>query len=119
MWSLGCVLYYLCNLHPPFQGDNLIQLGQNICNKQPRPLNPHYSKRMRALIAALLTKDPAQRPAITDVQAMLRSSEVHVPVTSDKSVRTECALSTRIATDTRPVRCIRRTRKTHNPPPIP
>ncbi len=31
-WAIGCVLYHLAALKAPFQGDNLIQLGFNICH---------------------------------------------------------------------------------------
>lgn len=30
VWSLGCCLYCLAYLEPPFNGDNLVQLFENI-----------------------------------------------------------------------------------------
>ena len=38
VWAVGCVLFHLTNLKPPFSGDNLITLGFNICNTQPGKL---------------------------------------------------------------------------------
>jgi len=31
-WAVGCSIYHIANLEPPFSGDNLIELGNNICN---------------------------------------------------------------------------------------
>lgn len=30
IWSLGCILYELCELVSPFKGDNFIQLAKKI-----------------------------------------------------------------------------------------
>jgi len=38
VWAIGCVLYHITSLKPPFQGDNLITLGFNICNKTEKAL---------------------------------------------------------------------------------
>lgn len=38
IWAIGCVLYHICALEPPFTGDNLITLGFNIVHKQPRTI---------------------------------------------------------------------------------
>ena len=38
IWAIGCVLYHLACLEPPFSGDNLISLGNNIVNKHPKNL---------------------------------------------------------------------------------
>lgn len=33
IWSLGCLVYFMCTLQPPFTADNLLQLGFNIVNR--------------------------------------------------------------------------------------
>lgn len=38
IWAIGCALYHLASLEPPFQAENLITLGNNIVNKKPKPL---------------------------------------------------------------------------------
>ncbi len=43
IWAVGCVLYHLAALHPPFEGPNLIALGYNIVHKYPRKLPDEYS----------------------------------------------------------------------------
>ncbi len=38
IWAVGCVVYQLTSLKPPFFGDNLITLGYNICNGTPEDM---------------------------------------------------------------------------------
>mmetsp|Transcript_12257 Transcript_12257/g.12060 ORF Transcript_12257/g.12060 Transcript_12257/m.12060 type:complete len:110 (-) Transcript_12257:80-409(-) len=38
VWAIGCAIYHLACLEPPFQGENLITLGNNIVNKKPKAL---------------------------------------------------------------------------------
>ena len=46
IWALGCAIYHLASLDPPFHGDNLITLGNNIVHKVPKPLPRCYSHRL-------------------------------------------------------------------------
>lgn len=63
IWAIGCVLYHICALEPPFQGENLITLGFNIVNKNPKPLPGLYSAKLMNIINFLLQKNPAKRPS--------------------------------------------------------
>jgi len=38
IWGLGCCLFHLAALEPPFQGDNLISLGKAIVEETPKRL---------------------------------------------------------------------------------
>lgn len=66
IWALGCVLYHLVTLEPPFSGDNLISLGYNIVHKAPKALSTAYSPRLSALIMKFLEKSPGSRPKISE-----------------------------------------------------
>ena len=46
IWALGCVIFYMASLEPPFQGENLIALGYSIVNRAPKPIPPQYSTRI-------------------------------------------------------------------------
>lgn len=39
VWGLGCVLYLLATLSHPFEGKNIITLGQNILHTNPKPMS--------------------------------------------------------------------------------
>lgn len=41
VWGLGCVAYLLTTLNHPFEGKNIITLGQNIVNKDPKPIEKY------------------------------------------------------------------------------
>ena len=62
MWSLCCSLYHLANLDPPFGGDNLITLGNNIVKTKHKQLSHVYSKEFSNLIDRLLNKKADKRP---------------------------------------------------------
>lgn len=62
VWAIGCALYHLCCLEPPFQGENLVQLGNMIASKRPKPIPHVYSQKLRNYIEMLLRKDPRDRP---------------------------------------------------------
>lgn len=68
VWSLGCVLYHMAALVPPFNTSNILLLAKNICEADydHTPLQ-HYSNRIRQIIFECLTVDPLKRPDICGV----------------------------------------------------
>lgn len=67
IWALGCVLYHLAALEPPFVGDNLITLGYNIVHKSPKALPTVYSQKLVSFIMKFLEKSPSSRPRISEM----------------------------------------------------
>lgn len=63
IWSVGCSLYHLACLEPPFSGDNLIVLGNNIVKTKQKTLPAEYSKQFSDLIEKLLSKKSENRPS--------------------------------------------------------
>jgi eukaryotic-like serine/threonine-protein kinase len=66
LYALGCVLYAMLTGHPPFTGDNpLAVLWQHQYQTAPAvaSLRPDTPADLDALIARLLAKSPADRPA--------------------------------------------------------
>ena len=63
IWALGCVIYHLAALEPPFTGENLIALGNNIANKKPKAIPTCYSSRLQQLIDLMLEKKSNDRPS--------------------------------------------------------
>ena len=62
IWSFGCSLYHLCNLDPPFTGDNLIVLGNKIVKEKPKPIPSIYSEDLAKFIEKMLCKRASDRP---------------------------------------------------------
>ncbi|XP_064908772.1 serine/threonine-protein kinase Nek5 isoform X3 [Columba livia] len=67
IWSLGCVLYELCALKHPFEGNSLHQLVLKICRGHFHPVSPNYSYDLRILISQLFKISPRDRPSINSV----------------------------------------------------
>ena len=78
IWSLGVCLYHLCNLELPFMPDfganNLTvqsQISVKAQNLDYKPLQDHYSKRMKHIVGQCLQVDPTKRPNIDELQEMV------------------------------------------------
>ncbi|XP_013922060.1 PREDICTED: serine/threonine-protein kinase Nek5 isoform X3 [Thamnophis sirtalis] len=67
IWSLGCVLYELCTLKHPFEGNNLPQLILKICRGHFIPVSVKYSSDLRLLLSQLLRTSPRDRPSINSI----------------------------------------------------
>ncbi|KAM9652562.1 serine/threonine-protein kinase Nek5 isoform 1-T1 [Morphnus guianensis] len=67
IWSLGCVLYELCALKHPFEGNSLHQLVLKICRGHFHPVSPNYSYDLRILISQLFNISPKDRPSVNSI----------------------------------------------------
>ena len=66
VYSLGCVLYEMLAGRPPFQADNAAELIAAHLREEPPPLAslvPTVAPSLDHLLARMLAKEPAQRPA--------------------------------------------------------
>ncbi|ESN92492.1 hypothetical protein HELRODRAFT_103696 [Helobdella robusta] len=64
MWALGCLLYELCSLRPPFVANNQIELAAKICMGKFDRISKNYSIKLYSLICSLLDVDVEKRPSI-------------------------------------------------------
>lgn len=71
IWSLGCVLYELCNLAPPFQAKTHLQLQMKIKRGVIPEISSNYSLLLRNIISDSITVDPEQRPTCFDLLEMI------------------------------------------------
>ncbi|XP_028904293.1 serine/threonine-protein kinase Nek5 isoform X1 [Ornithorhynchus anatinus] len=67
IWSLGCVLYELCTLRHPFEGNSLHQLVLKICQARFNPISPMFSSDLRLLISQLFKVTPRDRPSVNSI----------------------------------------------------
>lgn len=87
VWSLGVVAYEMCTTAVPFQAGNMLALSGKICHQATPDLPQEYSRRLDAIIKAMLTKNQTTRPSIKDLTTMLqyyrRKRADHAPDGSD------------------------------------
>ena len=67
IWSLGCLIYEVVRLHPPFRAKSLPELHRNILATEPPSMPPQISDELRFLVSSMLVKDPARRPSARDI----------------------------------------------------
>lgn len=70
VWALGCVLFELCALKPPFIGFSLCSLFYKIVKEDYAPVPECYSESLHNLVQVILQKSPEERPsadAILDI----------------------------------------------------
>jgi NIMA (never in mitosis gene a)-related kinase 1/4/5 len=70
IWSLGCVLYEMITLNPPFRATSMQALSQKVVRGVYDPIPSHYSPEMREMVRRLLQVNPANRPSCETILAM-------------------------------------------------
>ena len=61
LWSIGCVIYEMCELKPPFNGKNLDELFENVCSGKIKRISSYYSEDLWNMILMLLQHDVKKR----------------------------------------------------------
>ena len=61
LWSIGCIIYELCQLKTPFTGENIDDLFINVCRGKLERINQIYSDDLWAMINMLLQVDVDKR----------------------------------------------------------
>ena len=61
LWSIGCVIYELCALRPPFKGKDLDELFLNVCKGKVERISHVYSDDLWKMILMLLKVDVKDR----------------------------------------------------------
>ena len=70
IWSLGCVLYEMCALVPPFRADDMQGLYKKVIKgKYPR-IPDHFSQEMATVIKFMLQISPSYRPSCDQILAL-------------------------------------------------
>jgi eukaryotic-like serine/threonine-protein kinase len=79
VYSLGCVAYHLVTGRPPFQGDAPAAIAfQHVHGKPvpPHDLCPEVTGAFEDVVLRMLAKDPAQRPAASELAEWTPTSPV-------------------------------------------
>eukprot|EP01017_Pseudomicrothorax_dubius_P006865 TRINITY_DN12041_c0_g1_i1.p1 TRINITY_DN12041_c0_g1~~TRINITY_DN12041_c0_g1_i1.p1 ORF type:complete len:487 (+),score=92.05 TRINITY_DN12041_c0_g1_i1:45-1505(+) len=63
MWSLGCVVYEMTTLKPPFRAENMEELYKRVIRGIYPKIPGHFSQDLSTTIRNLLQVDPSKRPS--------------------------------------------------------
>lgn len=63
IWSLGCILYEMCGLKPPFQADSMEDLYKKVTRGVPDKIPSIYSRELADMIHLMLQVRPSLRPS--------------------------------------------------------
>lgn len=64
VWAVGCLIYEMCALRPPFKGKEFTQLSANISNGKFSSIPDVYSNDLQEIIAFMLEVEHEHRPSI-------------------------------------------------------
>ncbi len=67
IWSLGCCLYELTSLRPPFEATNHLSLALKIKAGKVARIPPRYSDELNRVIMWMMTVDMNRRPSVDDL----------------------------------------------------
>jgi len=70
MWSLGCVLYEMVALRPPFRAEDMEGLYRKVLRGQYPRIPPHFTNDLSEIIGVLLQVNPRHRPNIDQMLQM-------------------------------------------------
>ncbi|XP_040920418.1 serine/threonine-protein kinase Nek2 [Toxotes jaculatrix] len=93
IWSLGCLLYELCALSPPFTAYNQKELAERIREGKFRRIPYRYSEQLNSLLSKMLNLKDYLRPS---VESILQSSLL-ADVVAEEQRRAEVRLRRRSA----------------------
>ena len=81
IWSLGCFLYELASLHPPFEAHNHLSLALKIKSGKVEKLPEIYSENLEKTILWMLNINQEKRPNIKDI---IKIPEVSIRIKEKK-----------------------------------
>ena len=67
IWSLGCVLYEMCALVPPFRADDMQGLYKKVIKGKFPRIPDHFSQEMATVIKFMLQISPSYRPSCDQI----------------------------------------------------
>ncbi|KAK3818400.1 MAG: kinase-like domain-containing protein [Benniella sp.] len=72
IWSLGCIVFEMCALEPPFLADTQAELDAKIRLGRVPSLPAQYSQELGLIVRSMLQVNPRKRPTTADLLANSR-----------------------------------------------
>lgn len=82
VWSLGCVIYEMVTLKPPFQAEDMQGLYKKILKGQFPKIPDHFSADMNNMLKLMIQVNPKRRPTcqqLIDHQVFQKRSQKYFP----------------------------------------
>lgn len=67
IWALGCCIYEMAELSPPFMSPDEKILAQQVKKEQPKRIPSCYSDSLMDVLLLMLEKDPVKRPSVKEL----------------------------------------------------
>lgn len=79
IWSLGCLLYELASLRPPFEAANAVSLAVKINQGRFTRIPTRYSDALFDVIRQMIQLEPRRRPRVEDLENLPALQVVSLP----------------------------------------
>ena len=73
IWSLGCVIYEMATLKPPFRAEDMDGLYKKVIKGSYQKIGDNFSKSLSSVIKSMLQVNPGNRPSAAQLVKTLAS----------------------------------------------
>lgn len=89
IWSLGCVIYEMTTLKPPFRAEDMDGLYKKVIKGVYTKIGDNYSKQLAGAIKSMLQVNPANRPDAAQLLASIRPKALELGIDLDHESPTD------------------------------
>jgi NIMA (never in mitosis gene a)-related kinase len=83
IWSLGCVIYEMCTLKPPFRAEDMDGLYKKVNKGQYSKIGNSYSEELANIIKLMLQVNPSNRPNAKQLLKSCSNKAIELGIETD------------------------------------